>query len=125
MRKAWFSALILAFLVTGCAGETFDTTFAHQPDDLINQGEQLYLENCARCHQLDGDGYSRIYPNLANNPLVTLHDPVPVIQAVLHGQGTMPGFKNSLSHEELASVISYIRNAWGNQAPVVFPKQTR
>lgn len=126
MRKSWLSLLgLLLLLLTACAGETFDTTFAYQPDDLISSGESIYLENCSRCHQLDGEGFPRIYPDLAGNPLVTLHDPVPVIETVLNGQGSMPGFKNSLTHQETAAVISYIRNAWGNEAPVVYPKQTR
>lgn len=123
MRKLLFSLLLL--ILTACAGETFDTTFVHQPETLISEGEMVYLRNCSRCHNLDGGGFPRIYPNLDGNPLVTLHDPVPVIETVLNGQGSMPGFKNSLSDEELASVISYIRNAWGNEAPVIFPKQTR
>lgn len=125
MQKAWIIGVLMVLTMTACAGETFDTTFVHQPDDLINQGETVYLRNCSRCHQLDGEGFPRIYPNLAGNPLVTLHDPVPVIETVLNGQGSMPGFKNSLSAEELSAVISYIRNAWGNDASVVFPKQTR
>jgi cytochrome c oxidase subunit 2 len=125
MRRVAFRALFLALILSACAGETFDTTFVHQPKDLIQQGEQIYLENCARCHNLDGYGFPRIYPNLAENPLVRLHDPAPVIETVLNGQGSMPGFKNSLSAVELASVISYIRNSWENSAPVVFPKQTR
>lgn len=124
MRKLWFSLLILLMLA-GCAGETFDTSFVHEPDELISNGEELYTRNCSRCHQLDGEGFPRIYPNLSGNPIVTLHDPVPIIDIVLNGQGSMPGFKNSLSAEQLASVISYVRNAWGNQSSVVYPKQTR
>lgn len=116
---------MLALMLTGCAGETFDTTFVHRSEDLISEGETIYLRNCSRCHQLDGLGFPRIYPNLAGNPLVTLHNPIPIIEVVLHGQGSMPGFKNSLSHQELAAVISYIRNAWGNKAPAVMPRQTR
>ncbi len=125
MRKVWFGGLFIMLLLTACAGETFDTSFVHRPDDLISRGENVYLENCSRCHNLDGGGLSRIFPNLAGNPLVTLHDPIPVIETVLNGQGSMPGFKNSLTDEELAAVISYIRNTWGNEASVVFPKQTR
>jgi mono/diheme cytochrome c family protein len=123
MRKLWASVLLL--LLTACAGETFDTTFVHQTETLISEGEGVYLRNCSRCHNLDGGGFPRIFPNLAGNPLVTLHDPVPVIETVLNGQGSMPGFKNDLTDVETAAVISYIRNAWGNEAPVVFPKQTR
>jgi len=126
MQRSAFSILFFLLIVlTACAGETFDTTFAYQPEDLINTGENVYLENCSRCHQLDGEGFLRIYPNLVGNPLVTLHDPVPIIETVLNGQGTMPGFRNTLTHEQTAAVISYIRNAWGNEASVVFPKQTR
>jgi mono/diheme cytochrome c family protein len=124
MRKTAFSALLMLLLLAACADETFDTTFVHQSEYLIQDGESVYLENCARCHNLDGQGFPRIYPNLAGNPLVTLHDSAPVIETVLNGQGSMPAFKNSLSAEELASVISYIRNTWGNNASVVFPKQT-
>jgi mono/diheme cytochrome c family protein len=123
MRKLWASVLLL--LLTACAGETFDTTFVHQPETLISEGEGVYLRNCSRCHNLDGGGFPRIFPNLAGNPLVTLHDPATVIETVLNGQGSMPGFKNDLTDVETAAVISYIRNAWGNEAPVVFPKQTR
>jgi alcohol dehydrogenase (quinone), cytochrome c subunit len=128
MRKTFFwigISPILLLMLTACAGETFDTTFIHRPDDLVSEGETIYLRNCARCHQLDGLGFPRIYPNLAGNPLVTLHNPIPVTETVLNGQGSMPGFKNDLSHEELASVISYIRSAWGNNAPAVMPRQTR
>ncbi|GAB4515336.1 MAG: hypothetical protein OHK0046_18650 [Anaerolineae bacterium] len=127
MQKTGFSVLflLLLLLLTACAGETFDTSFDHQPDELISNGETVYLRNCSRCHQLDGLGFPRIYPNLDGNPLVTLHDPVPVIDIVLNGQGSMPGFKNSLTPQDLASVISYVRNAWGNEAAVVYPKQTR
>lgn len=126
MRKLRLSLLCaLAAALSACAGETFDTAFIRQPEELIRTGEAVYLENCSRCHQLDGLGFPRIYPNLAENPLVTLHDPTPIIQTVLNGQGTMPGFKNDLTHEETAAVISYIRNAWGNEASVVYLKQTR
>ncbi|MEQ8673827.1 MAG: cytochrome c [Aggregatilineales bacterium] len=125
MRIMWLSGLLMLLLMTACAGETFDTGFVHEPNDLIQSGETVYLRNCSRCHQLDGEGFPRIYPNLAGNPLVTLHDPAPIIDIVLNGQGSMPGFKNALSDENLAAVISYIRNTWGNEASTVFPKQTR
>jgi mono/diheme cytochrome c family protein len=123
--SSMWKILILVCLLAGCAGETIDTTFIHSPDDLISDGETIYIRNCSRCHQQDGQGYSRIYPNLAGNPLVTLHNPVPIIEVVLNGQGSMPGFKNDLAPQEVAAVLSYIRNSWGNQAPVVYPKQAR
>jgi alcohol dehydrogenase (quinone), cytochrome c subunit len=68
-------------------------------------------------------GWSTLFPRLAGNPLVTLHDPEPVIVTVTYGQGSMTGFNQKLSSDDIASVISYIRNAWGNQAAPVSPRQ--
>ncbi len=124
MQKAGFSVLLL-LLLAGCGVGSIDTTFIHDADTLISDGEEIYLLNCSRCHQLDGLGFPRIYPNLAGNPIVTLHDPAPMIETVLNGQGSMPGFKNSLTPEQLAAVMSYVRNAWGNDASAVFPRQAR
>ena len=62
-------------------------------------------------------GWSTLYPRLAGNPIVTLHDPSPVIETVTYGQGSMMAFKDKLSGDNIAAVLSYIRNAWGNEAP--------
>lgn len=94
-------------------------------EDLIMEGEDLYIVNCARCHQVDGTGAEGQFPRLAGNPVVTLNNPAPVIQAVLYGRGSMPAFQGALSQEEAAAIISYIRNAWGNQATGVLPRQVR
>ena len=94
-------------------------------DELVSQGETVYTENCASCHQLDGQGYPEVYPNLTGNPVVTLHDPSPLIQIVKYGRGGMPAFRADLNSEEIAAVLSYIRNAWDNDAAIVTPKETR
>jgi mono/diheme cytochrome c family protein len=60
-----------------------------------------------------------LYPRLAGNPIVTLNDPEPIILTVTYGQGSMMGFQNKLASDDIAAVLSYIRNAWGNQAPAV------
>ncbi|MGE5251367.1 MAG: c-type cytochrome [Bacteroidota bacterium] len=93
------------------------------PGELISQGEQIYLEFCSECHQVDGTGYTTLFPRLAGNPVVTLHDPEPIIDTVLYGQGSMMSFRNKLNNQQIAAVLSYIRNAWGNQAPAVSPRQ--
>jgi mono/diheme cytochrome c family protein len=93
--------------------------------ELVRQGEEVYISNCARCHQLDGEGFADAYPPLANNPIVTLHDPNFAIDAVIHGQGAMPPFGPTLSNEEIAAVVSYIRSAWGNEASIVEPRRIR
>ncbi len=92
-------------------------------EGLIGHGEILYLEHCAECHQVDGQGWSTLYPRLAGNPIVTLHDPEPIIVTVTYGQGSMPSFQKRLTTQEIAAILSYIRNAWGNQAAPVSSRQ--
>jgi mono/diheme cytochrome c family protein len=109
--------LIVGLMLAACA-------HPEQPpngEEVIRQGEQIYVEFCAQCHQPDGSGYSTLFPRLAGNPIVTLHDPEPIILTVLYGQGSMPSFQNKLSSDQIANVLSYIRNSWGNKAaPVSF-----
>jgi mono/diheme cytochrome c family protein len=85
---------------------------------LTSIGEQVYLENCASCHQPNGEG-TAIYPPLNNNPVILSADPAPVIALVLHGRAQMPAFQEILSAEQLAAVLSYTRQAWANEAPTV------
>lgn len=95
------------------------------PHSQIQYGQQLYVEYCAECHQTDGTGWSTLYPRLAGNPIVTLHDPAPIIETVKYGQGSMASFREKLTHDDIAAILSYIRNAWGNQAAPVSPRQVQ
>ena len=61
-------------------------------EERVAQGEQVYISQCSHCHQPEGQGYAQVFPPLAGNPIVTLHDPVPTIEIVLHGRGAMPSF---------------------------------
>ena len=76
-------------------------------------GERLFLENCAECHQPDGQGLTGIYPALAGNEAVT-GSGVDVALVLIIGRGEMPSFAGSISNTELAAIINYVRNAWGN-----------
>lgn len=102
------------------------TSCSPAPDkaQLVEEGENIFITNCAACHNETGEGFEEI-PALAGNPFVTLENPAPVVDTVMNGRGSMPSFRGSLSDEEAAAVITYIRNAWGNSAPAVPPKQTR
>jgi mono/diheme cytochrome c family protein len=88
-------------------------------------GKEVYAQDCSRCHMLDGRGYPRVYPNLAHNPIVELESPEAAIEIVLDGRESMPGFAGTLPVQKLAAVITYIRQAWGNDAPGVTPAQLR
>jgi mono/diheme cytochrome c family protein len=96
----------------------------HQsPQKLMSEGRQLYVEYCAECHQTDGSGWSTLYPRLAGNPIVTLHDPEQIILTVTYGQGSMMPFQEKLDSQQIAAILTYIRNSWGNQASPVDPRQ--
>ena len=83
--------------------------------DLMTQGEQVYSRICAACHQPTGTGLPPTFPALKGGPIVmgpmTGH-----IDIVFNGKsGTaMQAFKNQLNDVDLASVITYERNAFGN-----------
>lgn len=103
-----------------------------EAEGMLRQGAVIYKEQCASCHKDDGRGVPREYPALAGNPSVTLDLAINPIRMVLHGgyppstEGNprpygMPPFSAMLSDEEAAAVVSYIRNAWGNQSSVISP----
>lgn len=84
-------------------------------DELMQQGEQAYLRACAACHLPNGEGVPGAFPALKGSPMV-LGDVSAHIDIVLNGKaGTaMQAFRDQLSTAELAAVITYERNAWGN-----------
>ena len=86
---------------------------------LIEEGEQIYMNVCIACHQPDGKGIAGIYLPLNGNPLVTNDDPTYLITTLLNGRGGMPRFDTTFSDEEIAAVSSYVRQNWDNDAAAV------
>ncbi len=92
---------------------------------LKTKGEAVYKANCVSCHQATGLGVAGAFPALDGDKIV-LGPKTEQINILLNGQGNgkMPAWK-ALSDVELASVITYTRNAWGNAGkgtdPVVQP----
>ena len=84
-------------------------------DELMALGQQVYMGRCAACHQPNGQGLEGIFPSLKGTELV-MNDIQGHIDIVVYGkQGSaMQAFKDQLSFKELAAVITYERNAWGN-----------
>ncbi len=81
----------------------------------ITRGEKVYMNTCAVCHQPGGTGMPPTFPALKGSPIVT--GPVAGhLDRVEHGkQGTaMQAFLDQLSDQEIADVVTYERNAWGN-----------
>ncbi|GAD31128.1 cytochrome c oxidase subunit II [Photobacterium leiognathi] len=86
-------------------------------DELMTLGEKTYVARCAMCHQANGQGLPGAFPALAGEGVSV--DPkrkLEHISVVVHGKnGTaMQAFGPQLSLKELAAVITYERNAWGN-----------
>jgi cytochrome c oxidase subunit 2 len=97
--------------------------------ELTARGEAVYTANCAACHQANGKGVPPAFPpldgsNIATGP-VAAHLDVVLNGVVRNGQATaMVAWKNTLSPTEIAAVVTYERNAWGNHVgDVVQPSQ--
>jgi cytochrome c oxidase subunit 2 len=83
-------------------------------DELMQRGEQAYVANCASCHMANGEGMPPMFKPLKGSPVVTgavaAH-----LEVVLRGRpGTAMTTFAHLSDEDLAAIITYKRNAWGN-----------
>jgi mono/diheme cytochrome c family protein len=112
------------------------TAQALEKGDLAATGAQLYMDNCADCHLASGQGEKNKYPQLAQNPLVVSADPSSMINIVLRGAHSpvtatsgkgarMPAFADRLEDQEVADVVNFIRNGWGNQAEKVSAAQVK
>ena len=86
-------------------------------DELMALGEKTYNSRCAMCHQANGEGIPGVFPALAGQGMsIDPKQKTEHIKIVVHGStGTaMQAFGPQLSLKELAAVITYERNAWGN-----------
>ncbi|NJS37491.1 MAG: cytochrome c, partial [Brachymonas sp.] len=105
---------------------------------LRSQGGQLYAQHCATCHGENGQGLkvegNVALPALAGNRAVTMASSANLIRIILAGGYApstagnprpygMPPFVHVLSDEDIASVASYIRASWGNEASAVSASQ--
>jgi mono/diheme cytochrome c family protein len=97
-------------------------------------GAGVYNGFCARCHQADGRGVSGKYPRLAGNPIVVAPRSTSLIRLLIDGSRSpetiggpephrMPSFVGKLNDTEMARVLTFIRNAWGNEAQPVAPSE--
>ncbi|CZF84383.1 Cytochrome c oxidase subunit 2 precursor [Grimontia celer] len=86
-------------------------------EELMELGEEVYNSRCAACHQVNGLGLPGVFPALAQQGISADPDKVlDHLNIVIHGKpGTaMQAFGAQLGLKELAAVITYERNAWGN-----------
>jgi cytochrome c oxidase subunit 2 len=84
-------------------------------DDLMASGKKVYLAKCAACHMPNGEGLPGVFPAIKGS-VIALNDRPGHIDILLNGRtGTaMQAFSKQLTLSEIAAVITYQRNAWGN-----------
>jgi len=84
-------------------------------DELMTTGKKVYLAKCAACHMPNGEGLPGVFPAIKGSSLA-LNDRSGHIDILLNGRtGTaMQSFAKQLTLSEIAAVITYQRNAWGN-----------
>lgn len=84
-------------------------------DELMSKGEEVYSSSCVACHLANGKGITGAFPALVGSP-IALGPMAEHLGIVLNGKaGTaMQAFGEQLSDAEIAAVITYERNAWGN-----------
>jgi len=108
-----------------------DQSAPPRPDEAtMTIGAKIYMDECAGCHTSNGKGVAGLFPALHGSPVVQQDDPTTLLHVVLRGARTvdtdqaptaaaMPAFGWLLKDDEVAAVVTYIRNAWGNAAPPV------
>ena len=93
-------------------------------EESISRGSEIYEDFCMQCHSPDGKGVEHVFPPLANSDYL-LENRVASIRGIKFGQNdeivvngnTYNGFMQpmGLDNEEIADVMNYITNSWGNK----------
>lgn len=96
----------------------------------LSSGQLLYLNNCAACHAVSGEGAKGIFPRLNGAEIVVSENPTALIAIMLKGAQTpstqhapsilaMPGFAHRLSDAQVADLATFLRTGWSNDAASV------
>ena len=105
-------------------------------DPVMKAGQAIYRDQCSACHKLDGSGVAEMFPALKAAPSVRASDPMSLIHVVMNGAKSasteqaptgpgMPSYAWQLNDEQIAAVLTYVRNAWGNAAAAVSESEVK
>jgi len=131
MKKIWLAlaGILVAggLWVIGCSSPTAAA---------MKRGELIYAKTCLPCHQADGSGVPGLNPPLRNSPYVN-GEPAKLIGIVINGlsdgvqindedyTNPMPPFGKALNDNDIADVLTYIRNNFGNKATAMTADQVK
>ncbi len=129
------------YLAEGSAAQTMPEEKVAPPSnkprsksEVILSGRRIYTQNCMACHQSDGQGIENAFPPLAKSDFL-MKDKKRSIKLVKQGlqgkiivngkpfDGVMP--KLALTDKDIADVLSYVRNSWGNVGDIVTPEEVK
>lgn len=140
IKQLFKNIFILFFIIIPAAGVIAQKAKHHPATGglkaSVQKGETLYKQYCLTCHQADGYGVPNMNPPLIKTKYVT-GDKKKLILWVLSGSGTnklsidgvtyrnkMPSQKN-LKDEEVADILTYVRNSFGNKASMITPAEVK
>jgi len=103
-------------------------------DPLMHRGAQVYETNCMACHNVKGEGINGMVTGFADNSGIRSASAASLVSTVLKGgraaateanptAAGMPSFAWKLNDGDIAAVLTYVRNSWGNAAPAVAADQ--
>ncbi len=129
MPDADLKAMAVYLKERGAVGPSAPSPLAAS-DSRMKVGEAIFIDTCAACHVRSGDGIPHVFPKLAGATIATQEDPASLVHIVVTGgqaaatdthptAPTMPSFGYRLSDEQIAAVVTYVRNSWGNAASPV------
>lgn len=146
MALVFWGGAYLAFNSGGFQSDVFNPTqvswtgggaVAKGPPDPMVVGKRLFTANCVACHQATGQGVAGQFPTLVDSEWVLggdWHGDNHLVKILLHGlqgpiqvkgdtyNGAMPPWKQ-LKDDQIAMILTYIRNEWGNSAPPITAEQ--
>jgi mono/diheme cytochrome c family protein len=129
MSDADLKAIAVYLKERGAAGPSAPTPLAAS-DPRMQMGEAIFVDTCSACHQRSGAGVEHMFPKLAGNVIATQADPASLIRIIIAGgraaatetrptAPAMPSLGYRLNDDEIAAVVTYVRNSWGNAAAPV------
>ncbi len=146
MALVFWGGAYLSFYSGGFQSDVFDASqvswaggggAVKGPPDPMVVGKRLFTANCVACHQPTGQGVAGQFPTLVDSEWVIggdWHGDNHLVKILLHGlqgpiqvkgntyNGAMPPWKQ-LKDDQIAMILTYIRNEWGNSAPPITAEQ--